>query len=205
MRPNLFANTPDILPEFLQTDVRAAFQIRLVLAATLAGSYGIYGPPFELCVGAALPSSEEYSDSEKYEIRHWDLGAPQSIRDLVARVNTIRRENPAFRYHRRLRFLPIDDDHLLAYARSTPDLANVIVVVVNLDPHHGHAGYVELPIAELGFESGEPFQVDDLLGGARYLWHGARNYVALDPQALPAHVFRLRRRVRSERDFDYYL
>jgi len=204
MRGNLFANTPDILHEYLQTGGRPGFQIRLVLAATLSANYGIYGPPFELCVADALPGTEEYLDSEKYEVRHWDLDVPGSLRDLVARLNGIRRENPAFRHDRRLQFLRIDDEQLLAYVKSTADLTNVVVVVVNLDPHHAHAGYVELPLAELGIDGTKPYQVDDLLGGARYLWHGPRNFVALDPQALPAHVFRLRRRIRTERDFDYY-
>jgi starch synthase (maltosyl-transferring) len=205
MRGNLFANTPDILHAYLQTGGRPGFQVRLVLAATLGGSYGIYGPPFELCVGAAVPGTEDYLDSEKYEVRHWTLDTAESLRDLIARVNAIRRENPAFRHDRRLRFLAVDDEQLIAYVKSTPDLANVVIVVVNLDPHHAHAGYVELPLGELGIDPSQPYQVDDLLGGARYLWHGARNYVALDPQALPAHVFRLRRRLRTERDFDYYL
>jgi starch synthase (maltosyl-transferring) len=205
MRGNLFANTPDILHEYLQTGGRAGFQIRLVLAATLTASYGIYGPPFELCIAAAVPGTEEYLNSEKYEVRHWDLDAPETLRDLVARLNGIRRENPAFRHDRCLQFLHIDDEQLLAYVKSTADLTNVVVVVVNLDPHHAHAGYVELPLEELGIDATKPYQVDDLLGGARYLWHGPRNFVALDPQALPAHVFRLRRRIRTERDFDYYL
>jgi starch synthase (maltosyl-transferring) len=205
MRGNLFANTPDILHAYLQTGGRPAFQVRLVLAATLAGSYGIYGPPFELCVGAAVAGAEEYLDSEKYEVRHWRLDAAESLGDLIARVNSIRRENPALRYDRRLRFLSVDDEQLIAYVKSTPDLSNVVLVVVNLDPHHAHAGYVELPLRELGIDPSQPYQVDDLLGGARYLWHGSRNYVALDPEALPAHVFRLRRRLRTERDFDYYL
>ncbi len=205
MRPNLFANTPDILPEYLQAGGRAGFQIRLVLAATLAGTYGIYGPPFELCVGDAIPGTEEYADSEKFEIRHWPLDAPETLRELVTLVNRVRRENPAFRHPRRLRFLPVDNDALIAYVRSTPDLSDVVVVVVNLDPHHTQSGFVDVPLAELGIETDRPFQVDDLLGGARYLWHGARNYVELSPQALPAHVFRLRRRIRTERDFDYYL
>jgi starch synthase (maltosyl-transferring) len=206
LRPNFFANTPDILPEYLQTGGRAAFQARLVLAATLGGSYGIYGPPFEQCVGAAVPGGEEYLHSEKYELRRWDVEAPGGLRDLVARVNRIRRDNPAFRHPRRLRFLPVANDALLAYARSTPDRSNVVIVVVNLDPHHAQAGEVELPLRDLGLDgAGSSFQVDDLLGGARYLWHGSRGYVALDPAALPAHVFRVRRRVHTERDFDYYL
>jgi starch synthase (maltosyl-transferring) len=206
MRPNFFANTPDILHEYLQTGGRAAFQIRLVLAATLMGSYGIYGPPFELCVGDALPEgTEEYRDSEKYEVRHWDLDAPGGLQPLVALLNRIRRDNPACRHDRRLRFFPIDNGALIAYGKTTPDLANVLIVVVNLDPHHPQSGFLELRLGELGIDPDQSYQVDDLLGGARYLWQGPRNYIALDPQALPAHVFRVRRRIRTEQDFDYFL
>ncbi len=205
MRPNFFANTPDILHEYLQTGGRPAFQIRLVLAATLAGSYGIYGPPFELCVGDAVPGTEEYLDSEKYEVRHWDLARPDGLQSLVTLLNRIRRENPAFRHDRRLRFFPVDNGALIAYGKTTPDLSNVVIVVVNLDPHHPQSGFVELPLGELGIDPAQSYQVDDLLGGARYLWQGPRNYVALDPHALPAHVFRVRRRLRTEQDFDYFL
>jgi starch synthase (maltosyl-transferring) len=205
MRPNFFANTPDILHEYLQTGGRPAFQIRLVLAATLAGSYGIYGPPFELCVGAALPGTEEYVDSEKYEVRHWDLERPDGLQPLARLLNRARRENPAFRHDRRLRFFTVDNDALIAYGKSTPDLSNVVIVVVNLDPHHAQSGFLELPLADLGIDPAQSYQVDDLVGGARYLWQGPRNYVALDPAALPAHVFRVRRRIRTEHDFDYFL
>ncbi len=200
MRPNFFANTPDILHEYLQTGGRAAFQVRLVLAATLVGSYGIYGPPFEHCVGAAVPGTEEYLDSEKYQVRHWDLDHPDSLRPLIRTLNAIRRENSAFRHDRRLRFFAVDNDTLIAYGRTTPDLSNVMIVVVNLDPHHPQSGFLELPLEELGIDAAEPFEVDDLLTGARYQWQGARNYVALDPQVLPAHVLRVRRRVDPGQD-----
>jgi len=205
MRPNLFVNTPDILHEYLQTGGRAAFEIRLVLAATLAASYGIYGPPFELALAYAVPGTEEYLDSEKYAVRHWDVDAPNSLRGLIALVNRIRRENPALGHRGRLRFLPVSNERLIGYLRTTPDLASLLLVVVNLDPHHAQAGEVELPLDELGIDPAYAFQADDLLGGGRYLWQGRRNYVALDPQAMSAHVFRLRRRIRSERDFDYFL
>ncbi len=205
MRPNLFVNTPDILHEYLQVGGRAAFQIRLVLAATLGAAYGVYGPPFELCEDRAVPSTEEYQDGEKYEIRHWDVARADSLRALVARVNQIRRENPAFRANERLRFCPVDNDRLIAYLKTTPDLANQVLVVVTLDPRLPQSGWVELPLDELGLEAAEPFQVHDLLGDARFLWQGARNFVALDPGVLPAHVFRIRRRLRTERDFDYFL
>jgi starch synthase (maltosyl-transferring) len=205
MRANLFANTPDILPEYLQFGGRAAFQIRLVLAATLAGNYGIYGPAFELCEARAVSGTEEYLDSEKYQLRHWDLDRPDSLRAFIARLNAIRRDNPALRYDDRLRFHPVDNEQLIAYGKTAPDLSSILLVVVNLDPHHTQSGWVELPLDPLGLDAGQPYQVHELLGDARYLWHGSRNYVAIDPQAAPAQIFRVRRRIRSERDFDYFM
>jgi starch synthase (maltosyl-transferring) len=207
MRPNLFANTPDILPEYLQYGGRAAFQIRLVLAATLGATYGIYGPPFELFVGQAVRhGSEEYLDSEKYLVRHWDRENPASLREYIARVNAIRRENPALHHDRNLRFYHCDNDQILFYAKSTPDRSNIILTAVSLDPHYVESGWVRVPLAELGLPTGpgEPFQVHDLISDARYLWHGESNFVQLDPASSPAHVFRVRRKVKTERDFDYY-
>ncbi|BDG01304.1 alpha-1,4-glucan--maltose-1-phosphate maltosyltransferase [Anaeromyxobacter oryzae] len=204
-RPSFWPNTPDILPEALQYGGRPMFQARLVLAATLAASYGIYGPAFEHVEGRAVhPGSEEYLDSEKYQLRHWDLDRPDGLRDFIARVNRIRRENPALQSDHGLTFHAIDDEQLIAYSKATEDLADVVLVVVNLDPHHVHAGWLELPLAPLGLATEEPFQVHDLLGGGRYLWHGSRNYVELDPRVSPAQIFRIRRRVRTERDFDYF-
>jgi len=205
MRPNLFANTPDILPEFLQFGGRAAFYIRVVLAATLGATYGIYGPPFELCETAAVPGSEEYLGSEKYEIRHWNLDRPESLRHFIARLNQIRRDNPALHSDRSLRFLTADNPALIFYAKETLDRSNIVLVVVNLDPHHPQSGWVTVPIEELGLDPEQPYQVHELLSDARYLWHGARNFVALDPRVVPAHIFRVRRRVRTERDFDYFM
>ncbi len=205
LRPNLFANTPDILHEYLQTGGRAAFQARLVLAGTLAASYGIYGPAFELCEGRAVPGTEEYQDSEKYQVRAWDRDHPGHIRDLIVRVNAARHDNAALQFDHRLRFHPVDNDQLLCYSKSTPDLANLVLVVVNLDPHHVQTGWVRLPLPELGLPHDQPFQVHDLLGDGRYLWQGEVNFVQLDPHACPAHLFVVRRRIKTERDFDYYL
>jgi starch synthase (maltosyl-transferring) len=204
LRPNLFANTPDIDPEFLQSGQRSAFAIRLVLAATLGATYGIYGPPFELCVGAALPGREEYLDSEKFEVRHWDLASRDSLAPLVTRINQIRRENPPLRHHGPVRFVPVDNEQMIAYLRTAPDDPYPVLVVVNLDPHHAQSGFVDLPMVQLALDSEHSFQVHDLIGDGRYLWRGARNYVQLDPAATPAHVFRLRRHLRTERDFDYF-
>jgi starch synthase (maltosyl-transferring) len=205
MRPNLFANTPDILSEYLQYGGKAAFQIRLVLAATLGASYGIYGPPFETFQHQAVkPGSEEYLDSEKYQLRHWDWDKPTAFREFIGLVNAIRRDNPALHSNDRLRFYSTDNDQLLFYAKSTPDLSNVILVVVNLDPHHVQSGWVRVPLDDFGLKPGETFQVHDLLTEARFLWNGESNFVRLDPSSAAAHVLRLRKRVRREHDFDYF-
>jgi len=205
-RPNLWPNTPDILTEYLQAGGRPAFMSRLVLAATLGASYGIYGPAFELCEGRPRePGSEEYLDSEKYEIRHWDLNRADSLREFIAWINRLRQENPALHSDWRLHFHPTDNEELLCYSKSTTDLSNVVLVVVNLNPYLTHRGWLELDLETIGLDPREPYQVHDLLSEARYLWHGARNYVELDPRAVPAHIFRLRRRIRTERDFEYYL
>ena len=205
-RPNLWPNTPDILTEYLQFGGPSAFRARLVLAATLGANYGIYGPPFELCVHEPRePGSEEYLDSEKYEVKYWDLDQRGSLKDFIARVNRIRRENPALQQDRNLLFFPIDNEQLICYGKYTDDLSNIILVVLNLNPHHTQGGWLELSLKDLGLDPQQPYQVHDMLGDARFLWHGPRNYVELHPHVVPAHIFRIRRRVRTERDFDYYL
>jgi len=205
-RPNVWPNTPDILTEALQIGGRAVFMQRIALAATLAASYGIYGPAYELLEHQPRePGSEEYLDSEKYQLRHWDLARADSLRGYIGALNRIRRDNPALQSDASLRFFGTDNDQLLAYGKQTADGSNQIVCVVNLNPHHAHSGWVELDLGWLGVEPDKPYQVHDLLSGARYLWTGARNYVQLDPQRSPAHVFRLRRRLHREQDFDYFL
>ena len=193
-RPNFWPNTPDILTEQLQLGGKAMFQARVALAATLSASYGIYGPAYELCEARPRePGSEEYLDSEKYEIRRWDWDAPDSLRDFIARLNRIRREHPALQRNDTLRFHPVDNDCLLAYSKSYGD--DVILCVVNTDPHHAQAGWVQ-------FGTGS-FQVHNLLSDARYLWHGPRNYVELSPAA-PVRIFEVHQRTRHEAQFDYY-
>jgi starch synthase (maltosyl-transferring) len=205
-RANLWPNTPDILTEYLQTGGRPAFAARFLLAATLGANYGIYGPAFELCEGRARePGSEEYLDSEKYQIRSWDRDSPDSLRELITLVNKVRHENPALQSDRGLRFHPTENDHLIAYTKSTPDLADVVLTVVNVDPHHTQAGMITLPIEELGIRRDRGYQAHELLSGARYLWNGPRNFVEINPHAIPAQIFRFRRRLRSEHDFEYFL
>lgn len=205
-RPNLWPNTPDILTEYLQYGGRPAFVIRLCLAATLGANYGIYGPAFELFENRPLhPGSEEYLDSEKYQIRAWNLRHPASLKDLIARINAIRKDNSALQGCADLRFLPVDNEQIIAYSKMSEDRSNLIVVVVNLDPHHRQSGWIDLPIEEFCIEPHQEYQMHDLVTESRYLWQGPRNYVELDPAKMPAHIFRLRRRVRSEQDFDYFL
>jgi starch synthase (maltosyl-transferring) len=150
------------------------------------------------------PGSEEYLDSEKYQLRHWDLSGHPGISELVGRVNRIRRANPALQHDRGLAFHTVDHDALLCYSKVAPDGDNAVIVVVNLDPQYRHGGWVELDAAALGLDPGRPFQVHDLLTEARFAWHAGRNWIELDPQSVPAAILRVRRRVRTEADFDYY-
>lgn len=204
--PNLWPNTPDILPESIQFGGRAACMTRFVLAATLGPSYGIYGPALELCDNTPLaPGREEYLNSEKYEIKAWDIDRPDSLRDLFGRVNRIRHENPAFHANHNLRFHQVDNEQIIAFSKSSQDGMNQVLVVVNLDPHYKQSGFITLPLDELGLDPRQPYQAHDLLTDARYLWQGDRNYVELDPYTIPAHIFVIRRKVRTEHDFDYYL
>jgi starch synthase (maltosyl-transferring) len=124
---------------------------------------------------------------------------------LIALVNRIRRENPALQFNHRLAFHPVDNEQLLAYTKTTEDGSDTILTVVNLDPHHTHSGWLELPLADFGLATQQTYQMHDLLTGARFLWQGPRNYVELNPETGPAHIFRLRQRVRSEHDFDYFV
>lgn len=201
-RPSLWPNTPDILPEDLQYGGRPAFLARLVLAATLSSHYGIYGPAFELLERRARPGSGEYLDSEKYQLKGWSLGAPHSLRATIAALNIIRREHPALWRNDTLHFHAIENEQLLCYSKREGD--DAVLVVVSMDVHHRQSSWVSLDLAALGLAHHESFQVHDLIGGGRYLWTGSRNFVELDPQALPAQVFAIRRRVRTEHDFDYF-
>ncbi len=202
-RGNLWPNTPDILPVFLQQGGRPAFQIRAVLAATLSSVYGIYSG-FELCEAAALPGREEYLDSEKYQLKARDWDAPGNIKPFLTRLNQIRRENRALHEYANLRFHPVENENLLFYSKMTPGRENVLLIVVNLDPWHRQDGFVHVPVAELGWLPEETYQVHDLFTDERYLWHGERNYVSLDPARLPVHLFRVRRKMAREEGFDYY-
>jgi len=204
-RPNLWPNTPDILPEYLQIGGVKASAVRLVLAATLSSSYGIYGPVFENGVVDALPGTEEYRDAEKYEIKNWaEKKDGEELRSLIKRVNQARRENPSLQQIRNLRFYSVNNEYLLFYGKATSDLSNVVLVVVNLDPFHPQSGTLKLPLQDLSVSPGQPLFLDDLLSGERFVWSGERSRVTLDPQRSPALLLSVQRQLRQEGQYEYY-
>ena len=213
-RPNFWPNTPDILTDYLASGGRPAHVVRLVLAATLSSAYGVYGPPYEHVYNRQHPLREEYADNEKYEVRAWNWDDPTSLQPLMKRINRIRRAHPALHHMRNVRFHPTDNAQLLAYTKAVPfstiddpepqEPDDLVLVVVNLDPHGQQAGWVTLPLRDLGLPEHEPYEVHDLLGGERYRWQGPTNYVALDPHTLPAHVLHVRAHRRTERDFEQF-
>ena len=191
-RPNLWPNTPDILPFVLQEGGRPAFMIRVLLAATLSPLYGIYSG-YELCENEPLPGREEYLDSEKYQFKQRDWNAPGNIKDWITRLNKIRKQNRALQLYSNLRFYPAENDAILFYAKMTAARDNIILVVVNLDSHRKQHSFVDVPIEQFGQMESDEYRVQDLLGGATYTWRGRRNYVELDPEMQPAHIFLVRR------------
>jgi starch synthase (maltosyl-transferring) len=229
-RPNFWPNTPDILPEHLQHAGRAAFALRLALAATLSSNYGVYGPAYELLDNVPREGVEEYLDNEKYQLRSWDLTRQDSLRSLMGRINEIRKSNAALQ-HNEVTFHPTSNEMLLCFSKREPaavdskpgdsaqgdsahgDRAqgeNAVLVVANMDVHNAQAGWVDLDLPELfgpasPGAAAAPVQLHDLLSDARYFSEGRRLFVRLEPSAAPAHIFRLRRRARSEQDFDYFL
>ena len=191
-RPNLWPNTPDILPVVLQEGGRTAFMIRVLLAATLSPLYGIYSG-YELCENEALPGREEYLDSEKYQFKERDWNASGNIKDWIARLNKIRKQNRALQLYTNLRFYHAEDDAILFYGKMTAARDNIVLVVVNLDPHRKQHSFVDVPIEQFGQMESDEYRVQDLLSGATYTWRGRRNYVELDPKVQPAHIFLVRR------------
>jgi starch synthase (maltosyl-transferring) len=202
-RGNLFANTPDILPEILQRGGPPAFRMRAALAATLGSLWGIYSG-FELCEGEAMPGTEEYRGSEKYEIRVRDWDAPGNLRAFIGRLNAIRRENPALQQMRTLRFHHADSPHVLFYGKTTPEGDNIILAAVNLDPFAAHEARLTIPMDELGIPADETYELHELLTDRRRLVRGPRHPVALDPAVAPAHIYRVERWKKREQDFQYF-
>ncbi|MBD3246040.1 MAG: DUF3416 domain-containing protein [Candidatus Omnitrophica bacterium] len=204
-RPNFWPNTPDILPEHLQHGGRPAFIMRLALAATLSSNYGIYGPAFELCERDAVAGKEEYFHSEKYEIKKWDWSREGNLKQIICRVNRIRRDNPALQQTRNIRFCETDNEYILFYLKATEDRSNILLVAVNLDPFHTQSGWVRVPVHELGMDSAQSYLAYDLLSEDKYIWKGDWNFVQLNPAVLPVHILRIHHRLRREADFDYFM
>ena len=196
-RPNFWPNTPDILTDELAEGGRPAHIARFVMAATMSPTYGVYGPPLEHVYNEQHPDREEYAGNEKYEVRAWDWHDEESLQPLFKKVNRIRHENEALQHLRGLRFHETRNDQMMAYTRQVREkdetVGNLILVVVNLDYQNAQTGGVELPLGDLGLPEGAPFTAHELLSGERYQWQGGWNYVRLDPQDTPVHIFRLER------------
>lgn len=203
-RPTFWPNTPDILTEELQTGGRAAFMSRYVLAATLSPACGIYGPAYELMEHRPLrEGSEEYLNSEKYQIRQWDLDREDSLTRLITQVNKARRAHRALQRHQGLTFHPTDNEMIISYSKRADD--DVVLVIVNLDSHHTQSGWVQLDLSALGVPPDQRYSVHDLLTDRRYQWDGQHNFVRLDPEGVPAHLFTIRGKARTEEGFDYFI
>jgi starch synthase (maltosyl-transferring) len=205
LRPNFWPNTPDILTDYLQHGGRPAFMIRVVLAATLSSNYGIYGPPYELCLGGAEPDSEEYLHAEKYEIRQWDRDAAGNIKQLITLLNRIRRENDALQSTCNLEFYEADNDSVLFFGKIAKNRKDSLLIAVNLDPFRAQSAKLRVPLELFGVALGQSYLVHDLFSEENSVWQGEWNQIRLDPAQAPAHIFRIRTWLRRESDFDYYL
>ena len=190
-RPNFWPNTPDILPISLERKPESAFLARLVLAGTLSSNYGVYGPIFELGLNEPYPGREEYIDSEKYEIKHWDWDKQTATRQLMSTLNRIRRENAALQTTWHIEFCECDNPQLLCYVKTDRDKRNRLIIAVNLDPYNAQSGWAEIPLDFLDLEEGDDFMVRDLLTDNRYNWIAGWNYLELHPEVFPAHIFRI--------------
>ncbi|MDP9156938.1 MAG: DUF3416 domain-containing protein [Pseudomonadota bacterium] len=192
-RPNFFVNTPDINPRFLQRSGRAGFVIRAALAATLSGLWGVYSG-FELCEAAALPNSEEYLDSEKYQIRAWDWNRPGNIVGEITALNRIRKANPALHSHLGVNFLLAHNDNILFFEKANAARDNVVLVAINLDPFNEQGADIELPwktLSDWGVQEWDALAVEDQMTGERFEWRGKRQHIRLDPNTRPFAIWRI--------------
>ncbi len=190
MRVNFFVNTPDINPVYLQTSGRAGFQVRTVLAASLAGNYGVYSG-FELCEGTPIPGKEEYLNSEKYEIKAWDWDRPGNIRQDIALMNELRQKHPALQDFANLTFYNMWNDNILYYGKRTKDLSSFLLFAVNLDPHSAQGGNFEVPLWEFGLTDDASIEVEDLVADYAFTWTGKMQHVLIDPAQRPYYIWRL--------------
>ncbi|OHB59987.1 MAG: hypothetical protein A2Y12_13455 [Planctomycetes bacterium GWF2_42_9] len=205
MRPNFWPNTPDILPQYLQFGSRAAFIIRLILAATLSSNYGIYGPAYELCVSEAIYDKEEYLNAEKYELKKWDTNQKGNIKSVIERINRCRNENNALQFTRNVQILNIENDMIIAFIKTTEDFSNIIVTAINIDPYHKQVGTINLPLEKFAMKETSLYMLNDLLSSDKYIRQGRRIHIELDPNIMPAHIFKLQKLLKRENDFDYFM
>ncbi|WP_207423696.1 alpha-1,4-glucan--maltose-1-phosphate maltosyltransferase [Desertivirga brevis] len=190
-RPNFWPNTPDILPPELTYGGENAHILRVLLAATLSSNYGLYGPVYEFGLNTPRPGKEEYIDNEKYEIKHWDWDQYTRIKEIIGRINKIRKQNPALQSTWNISLAPTTNDNIICYAKTDKKSKNALIMAANLDVHHTQGAMVKVPLQELGLTHEQPFTVHDLLSGSKYTWNGEWNYVELNPYEMPAHVFRV--------------
>jgi starch synthase (maltosyl-transferring) len=190
-RPNFWPNTPDILPPGLTHGGDNAHIMRLILAATLSSNYGIYGPVYEFGLTEPMPGKEEYIHNEKYEIRHWNWDQYTRIKEIITRVNRIRKQNPALHTTWNIEFAKTDNDQIICYCKAAPEENNILIIAVNLDPFNTHSATVQLPLKKLGITEDSEFILKDLLSGDKYTWKGEWNYVQLNPHEMPAHIFKV--------------
>ncbi|HSI71159.1 MAG TPA: alpha-1,4-glucan--maltose-1-phosphate maltosyltransferase [Gillisia sp.] len=193
-RPNFWPNTPDILPISLEHKEEPSFIIRLILAGTLSSNYGMYGPLFEFNLNEPYPGKEEYTRSEKYEIKHWDWDKQNKTKETITLLNRIRKENKALQSTWNIEFCDTDNEQIMCYSKISQDQENKLLIVVSLDPYNSQSGWVKVPIKQFGFSEHESYAVHDLLTDSKYFWENEWNYVALHPNTLPAHIFRIQKR-----------
>ncbi|HRQ87920.1 MAG TPA: alpha-1,4-glucan--maltose-1-phosphate maltosyltransferase [Bacteroidia bacterium] len=191
-RANFWPNTPDILPRHLQNANPAAFKIRAALAATLSSSWGIYSG-YELCEGTPLPGREEYLDSEKYQLKARDWNKPGNIKPFIARLTRARREHPALQSYANIEFVPTDNPQILAYLKWSDDGSDLMLAVVNLDPHVRQESNLHLPLHLVGLPCDTDFEIEDVLFEETYTWRNSTNFVVLDPRTKPVHLFKVKR------------
>jgi starch synthase (maltosyl-transferring) len=190
-RPNFWPNTPDILPYHLQHQGENSFILRYALAATLSSNYGVYGPSYEFYENTPVEGREEYHFSEKYEVRHYDWKRTNRMTDIMSLLNKIRKQNEALHSTWNTQFCTIENNQLMAYLKATEDLSNIILVVVNLDPHSNQSGYVQLPKSTLKLGDKINVKLHDLITDEHYTWTQEWNFVDLNPHKMPFHLFKL--------------
>jgi len=190
-RPNFWPNTPDILPEVLSNDGENAHIMRLLLAGTLSSNYGLYGPVYEFNINKPHPGKEEYTDNEKYELKHWNWGQYTRTGEIITRLNRIRRQNTALQSTWNIDFAETTNGQIICYVKTDQKTNNNLIIAVNMDVYNTQSAMVKIPLEKLGLRADQPYSVTDLLSGSKYRWQGEWNFIELNPYAMPAHIFRV--------------